>query len=302
KQYTRQNISGYQNQWQLINGRWTIVQVPATYTATLTSGPASLVGFGADFNYKYNGSGGFLIRDSDELCSPGHYCMVVRRINYPGGHNGVQLAGLNSLGEDNTFDNHQYYWIEVGLSMAEGTNYNTTMASDPNAVKRDPSCRVLNTKRSMFRVGGCFAGSTQVRMADGTDKKVSDVQADDWVLNPIYNAPVKVKKVVKGPEKKALWEVRYGENRVVVTEDHPFLTQQGWVQTQGLKSGEVLIGDGKSEKITSVKKLKYQAPEDVWNFELDTEDPLAHVVVANGIPTGDLVTQQELKKGKRILP
>ena len=296
KQYTRQNVSGYQSQSQLVNGRQTTVQVPITYSATLTSGPASLVGFGADFTRAYaTGSWGFLIRDSDELCSPGHYCMVVKRTSAAGGHDGVQLAGYGKLDETNTYSNIQYYWVEVGLSMAEGVNYNTTMAADPNAVKRDPSCRVLNTKRSMFRVGGCFAGSTQVRMADGTDKKVSDVQADDWVLNPIYNSPVKVKKVVKGPEKKALWEVKYGENRVVVTEDHPFLTQQGWVQTQGLKAGEVLIGDGKSEKITSVKKLKYQAPEDVWNFELDTDDTYGHMVLANGVPTGDLTTQLNLK-------
>jgi len=80
-----------------------------------------------------------------------------------------------------------------------------------------------------------------------------------------------------------------------VTEDHPFLTKKGWVQTQVLKKGEILIGNGQTQKVTSVKKLKYQAPEDVWNFELDTDDTYGHMVLANGIPTGDLTTQLNLK-------
>ena len=150
--------------------------------------------------------------------------------------------------------------------------------------------------------GGCFAGSTTIKMADGSERKVSEISSDEWVLNPLYNVPVRVKKVVKGPEKKSLWRVNYGNQDVVVTEDHPFLTASGWVQTQTLKAGTVLIGDRQSKKVKSVKKLNYQAPEDVWNLELDTDEDYGHLLLANGIPTGDLKTQLHLKTQVKPLP
>jgi len=165
--------------------------------------------------------------------------------------------------------------------------------------KRDRECRVINTK---MRHGGCFAGSTRLQMADGTERPVSTIGENDWLWNPHYKAPVRVKKVVKGPEAKALFEVKYKNQRVVVTEDHPFLTQSGWVQAQDLKVGVKIIGAGHGLRIKSVRKLSYKKPEDVWNFELDTNDSMGHMVLANGIPTGDLVTQQLLKKDKRNLP
>ncbi len=277
------------------------------YTTWLYSGPADIQGLGNDFNYKYNGTYTYLVRDNDERCSPGHYCLVVRRDSHPGLHNDVHLDfggrhGLPGNAETDTAANRQYFWVEVGLSAPEGASYNAKMAADINAVKRDPACRTLNTKRTKFRVGGCFASSTQIMMADGSHKKASEIEEDDWVLNPHYKAPVRVKKVVKGPEKKSLWEVKYENQKVVVTEDHPFLTQQGWVQTVALKAGEVLVGDGKAKKVLSVKKLNYKAPDDVWNFELDTDDTYGHMVLANGIPTGDLTTQLNLKIENKRLP
>ncbi|NBX83960.1 hypothetical protein EBQ90_12900, partial [bacterium] len=164
---------------------------------------------------------------------------------------------------------------------------------------RDSSCAL---RKVSARTGGCFTGQTPIRMADGQEKLVSKISEDDYVFNPHYQTGVRVRKVVKGPEKKSLYEVQLGKNSIQVTEDHPFLTQRGWVQALALKKGDQLMGEGPGKRVTRVEKLKYQGPQDVWNFELDTEDPLAHVVVANGIPTGDLVTQQELKKGKKPLP
>lgn len=165
--------------------------------------------------------------------------------------------------------------------------------------KRDPQCRVINTK---MRHGGCFAGSTKIKMADGTERLVSAIAENDWLWNPHYQAPVRVKSVVKGPEKKALYEIVLSNKKVIVTEDHPFMTALGWVQAHQLKVGAKIVGSGISLRVNNVRKLKYEHPEDVWNFELDTIDPMGHLVLANGIPTGDLITQQLLKKNKPLLP
>jgi hypothetical protein len=139
-------------------------------------------------------------------------------------------------------------------------------------------------------------------MANGTEKLVSQIGENEWLYNPHYKAPVRVKSVVKGPENKPLFEVSYNDQKIVVTEDHPFLTRTGWVQAMELKAGSILIGAGTGLKVKKVRQLPYQKAEDVWNFELDTEDPMGHVVLANKIPTGDLITQQMLKKEKFKTP
>jgi len=172
------------------------------------------------------------------------------------------------------------YWIEVG----------------PKSLA---SCAVLKTK---MRHHGCFAGSTKLRMADGTEKLVSQIGENEWLYNPHYHAPVRVKGVVKGPEKKPLFEVSYGNQKVVVTEDHPFLTRSGWVQAMDLKADDILVGAGSGKKVKRVRQLPFDHSQDVWNFELDTEDPMGHLVLANEIPTGDLVTQQLLKREKQKVP
>lgn len=177
-----------------------------------------------------------------------------------------------------------YFWLEVGPV-------------------DDEKCDVTRIDTAVSaRTSGCFTGSTPITMANGKEKLISEIRENDYVLNPHYGMGVRVRKVVKGPEKKPLFAVMLGKKRVEVTEDHPFFTQRGWVQTLDLKPGDQLFGKGQGQVITKVMRLPYQQPVDVWNFELDTEDPLAHVVVANGIPTGDLVTQLALKKNKKPLP
>jgi hypothetical protein len=178
---------------------------------------------------------------------------------------------------------NQYFWVEVGP--VDDENCSVTMI-DTAITVRDK---------------GCFIGDTKVRMANGTDKEVQDIRNNDYVWNPHYQMGVRVRKVAKGPERKPLYEVLIGSHRVKVTEDHPFLTGRGWLQTADLKKGDWLFGEGEGKVITQVRKLPFSEPVDVWNFELDTDDPLAHLVIANGIPTGDLVTQVEIKnKGKQV--
>jgi len=182
-------------------------------------------------------------------------------------------------------------------------NYVTTNWHHYTAISiGDLGSENCSVKQIKIRDAGCFTPDTQIKMANGSLKLASDIHENDYVFNPHYRTGIRVRKVVKGPEKKSLYEVKTSEGKVEVTEDHPFLTGRGWVQAMSLKKGDKLLGNGKPKAVGQVKKLKYQGPQDVWNFELDSEDPMAHVVIANGIPTGDLVTQLELKKPKAKLP
>ncbi|MCX6101747.1 MAG: Hint domain-containing protein [Proteobacteria bacterium] len=170
------------------------------------------------------------------------------------------------------------YWVEVGP-------------------KRSRSCTVT---QYWLRRQGCFTSDTRIRMADGREKLVSKISENDLIWNPLYQSPVKVIKVVKGPEKKALYQLRVAKNRLVVTEDHPFLTQRGWVRADELDTKDLIMGEGLGKQILSVKKLSYKKP--VFNFELDTDIAEGHMVIANGIPTGDLTTQVAIKQNRKNLP
>lgn len=202
----------------------------------------------------------------EQICKANHLCVV-------------ETTPRSSWNVSDTF-----LWVEVGPI-------------------NDANCHVTRIDTAIsVRDKGCFAPSTKIRMANGSEKEVQEIRSGDYVWNPHYRMGLRVKKVAKGPEKKSLFAVFLGKQRLDVTQDHPFYTGRGWVQAIELQPGDLVFGEGSPKKVTETKILPYNQPVDVWNFELDTEDPMAHVVIANGIPTGDLVTQLELKKIKKELP
>lgn len=155
-------------------------------------------------------------------------------------------------------------------------------------------------RKYAYRTRGCFTAETRITMADGKEKNVSEIAQNDFILNPLYNAPIRVSKIVKGPEKKPLYQLEVNNKKLTVTEDHPFLTRQGWVRADSLKRNDMLLGDGEPQKITLIKKLGHRKPIEVYNFELDSEWAEAHLVKANGIPSGDLTVQTNLKKNNQV--
>lgn len=163
--------------------------------------------------------------------------------------------------------------------------------------KRDANCA---PRKYAYRRYGCFTPETKITMADGKEKSVSDIAQNDQILNPLYQVPMRVVKIVKGPEKKPLYQVLVNGRKLTVTEGHPFLTQRGWVRADTLSKNDLLMGDGEPLKIKAVKKLAYKKPIEVYNFELDSEVSEAHLVKANGIPTGDLAIQARLKNPKSV--
>ncbi len=172
-------------------------------------------------------------------------------------------------------------WIEVGPATS-------------------PSCTITEYA---IRSDGCFTKDTKIRMVNGEDKLITDLKTDDFVSNPLFKKPVRVSKIVKGPEKRPLYQIKVNTYQVTVTEDHPFLTQRGWVSANHLTSQDIIMGEGLGKKISSIQKLSYKKPVDVYNLELDTDIPEGHLVIANGIPTGDLTTQLNLKtKIKKEIP
>lgn len=147
--------------------------------------------------------------------------------------------------------------------------------------------------------GGCFSATTQIRMADGSNMMIALLTVGDLVYNPSTRSSARVAEVVKGPEAdKSMYEVVVGNRKVNVTTAHPFATTAGLKQAQHLRAGDqILAQDGGYEVVSAVNKQEANAAQTVVNIRLegDTSEE-AHMVLADGIVTGDLYLQRELSK------
>lgn len=142
---------------------------------------------------------------------------------------------------------------------------------------------------------GCFDELTLIRMADGTDRLVTQLKKGEYVYNPVTKKPSKIVKLTIGPELKPLINVKVGERMVRVTDTHPFMTRRGWVQAKSLKtSDEILSGKDIYLPVRSV--MLGETGRTVANLALEgpADQYELHYVLADGVVTGDLVIQNML--------
>ena len=148
---------------------------------------------------------------------------------------------------------------------------------------------------------GCFAPGVKITMADGSLRKIENVRAGDMVRNPKTGAPVKVSKVIEGPE--ALPLIRFGFDGTTATtsQAHPVLTAAGLKPANELKKGDTVFdAQGNPHALTILETLPLEEGQRVINVNLDvaSSDANDRLLVSDGIITGDIVLQGLLKKRK----
>ena len=88
----------------------------------------------------------------------------------------------------------------------------------------------------------CFPAGTPITLADGSSKAIEDVEPSDWVLSfdpathSLVPAQVATRIVRQGAERF----VRVNDE-LVATDNHPFLTDEGWVRAIDLRVGATLL-------------------------------------------------------------
>jgi Tfp pilus assembly protein PilE len=145
---------------------------------------------------------------------------------------------------------------------------------------------------------GCFKKGTNILTNSGY-KKIESLTKDDLVVNPKSGHLLKIKNTVSGPEKPKLYKfTTFSGVSVTVTSKHPMITERGIVTAAKIiPSDKLMLENNKADNIKEIKKVAIPKGEHVYNLELDVADePLANrLVVADGIITGDLFVQQNLK-------
>jgi len=139
---------------------------------------------------------------------------------------------------------------------------------------------------------GCFDESTQIRMADGSNRIITQLKKGEFVFNPVTKLPAKITKLTIGPELKHLLNVRVGERVVKVTDTHPFMTRRGWVSAKNLKKGEeVLSGEKSFLPVQGIELGEFGRTVVNLALEGPADRPELHYVLADGVVTGDLATE-----------
>ena len=153
---------------------------------------------------------------------------------------------------------------------------------------------------------GCFTEDTLILLADGTEKKISDLSRNDKILNPVRKNAMTIKRMVVVPEDDPLIHITTARGVIKVTKFHPFPTDQGIKAAFRLKKGETIFlrqeRGTQASKVLAVESVRPEVKPDVWNLELagDGTDE-DHFLVADGVVTGDLSIQSRIQQQEESL-
>jgi hypothetical protein len=157
----------------------------------------------------------------------------------------------------------------------------------------DPRC-------GLVRISGCFAEGTKIKMSKDVSVPVNKLR----VGMSVYLADgrlSKIKRFIAGPESKPMIIFETAESKIMVTSEHPLVTDKGVRLAKEIGIGEQLkAADGKFVEIKSIGTKMYK--DNVYNFELEGSAEADHLVVAEGLISGDLYLQNKLSKSKAIAP
>lgn len=239
--------------------------------------------------------GSLYLPGSRYRCTRRHASCCIESVNKPGHHRVVQpwsnrvtkRAGVRNGYVGNNFE-YAFYLEALPSSCSSPGLY---IATIHNA--RSASCTIsVNVAYGARGGSGCFAAGSEVLMADFSSKSISQVKVGDYVWNPRKKKKVKVINVIDGLEEKPLWVIRTELGSVTTTEDHPFVVGDKVIPASRLTTSDTL---GDSIRILEIEVKKHDKIR-VFNLELEGgEDPDEHILVVDGVPSGDLYLQRNLK-------
>ena len=154
-------------------------------------------------------------------------------------------------------------------------------------------------KCAPVRLGGCFAPETLITLADGSEVAIEDLEAGDLVYNPVTEEKVAIRSILESGEEEPIISISTDSNTVNVTQTHPMVTDRGIVKASDVLSGDrILVENGSYRTVRNATELPISYSQRVLNIILDTDSKDAddHMVLADGIVTGDLIVQRQINK------
>ncbi len=180
-------------------------------------------------------------------------------------------------------NNIPYVYLELKDSMRAQTFYLWNNSEDVNKIRFEIAEVYKGTKYKdtaiteiiIFQGGLCFPASTKISLSDNSAKKIDQVKSGDEIIT--YNSAdnkfekTKVISVAKVPHNN-LVEINFGDRVITSTDDHPYLSENGWKSCnpngtknykgyeniKELKTGDKIyfIGENGKTELKEVKVIK----------------------------------------------
>lgn len=143
---------------------------------------------------------------------------------------------------------------------------------------------------------GCIAGDSKITMADHSQKPMDCLKIGDLVCATDGSA-AHISNIWTGSEDKPLIRLEYDGNYLLLTDNHPVKTPDGWRRADRLKVGdEMETIDGSWVKLDGVQEEMYEGS--VYNVELSENDGgIARGIYANNLAVGELSIQNQCGNG-----
>lgn len=135
-------------------------------------------------------------------------------------------------------------------------------------------------------------------MASGQTVAVEDIRVGDMIVSPQTGGALRIASVVEGPEALPLVHIIAGDLSVRVTEAHVVLTQEGLKRAKDLTAEDSIVDEkGSYHAIDRLEPIPPEIDQRVINFVVEgfTPEVDKHLLVSDGIVTGDLYLQNNLE-------
>jgi hypothetical protein len=151
----------------------------------------------------------------------------------------------------------------------------------------------------MHRDEGCFTMGTRIAVDQGRWLTVERLRPGTMVLTQ-DGRRLPVVRAVSGPEKAPIVRIKTAEaHELGVTQDHPMLTSAGLKLASRLRLGdELIVAKGQSTSVVALSSENVELP--VFNVELKGSNTADHLLVAEGLVTGDLHIQEDMSVPKLL--
>lgn len=187
-------------------------------------------------------------------------------------------AKLDIYGQFNVLvkvDNFGTFPISISFK-SNGTSFDTMNISVPQ----------------IFMQWGCFGKDSMIAMADGTEKRVSELSVGEYVLS-WKGKPCEIRDIITGFEKEIYQIYTRSGKEIKLTNTHSICIQQDgeskWICVCDLRGGQKVVMEQGVEEVSFIDIIPYQ--DKVYNLMFDEETP----IYSNGFLVGDYAMQQRIR-------
>ena len=128
--------------------------------------------------------------------------------------------------------------------------------------------------------GGCLVDGTNIQMADGSLKNISEVKEGDFVNTMGGSHPVLQTHEF---DDKELYEIEFEDGyKVKCSAAHKFLVDDEWVTAEDIFSNNISEVGKERERIMKIVSIKKTTTEKVYDITVDQAE---HYILGNGVIT-----------------